>query len=202
VASRQRAAGGADSKQRLVSSAVQLFSQQGYEATGVKEIAQRGQAPMGSFYFHFPGGKQALGVAALERGAEDFGRLLATLLESGDSLGEALAGCAHALADLLEASSWLDGCPVATTALESVGRSPVLLTAAARAFEQWQEVLRRRCEQEGLDAAASAELASNTLSLLEGAELLARVQQSTLPLEHAASALRRLAEAAPSGSAG
>jgi TetR/AcrR family transcriptional repressor of lmrAB and yxaGH operons len=186
--------GGADSKQRLVSAAVALFSQQGYEATGVKEIAQRGQAPMGSFYFHFPGGKQALGVAALERGAEDFGRLLGSLLESSDSLGDALAGCATALADLLEASSWLDGCPVATTALESVGRSPVLLTAAARAFEQWQEVLRRRMERAGLDPAASAELASTTLSLLEGAEMLARVQRSTLPLQHAASALRRLAD--------
>jgi ribosomal protein L4 len=65
-----------------------------------------------------------------------------------------------------------------------------------RAFEQWQQVLRRRMERAGLDAAASAQLASNTLSLLEGAELLARVQKSTLPLQHAARALRDLAAAA------
>lgn len=173
-----------------------LFSQQGYEASGVKEIARTGQAPMGSFYFHFPGGKEELGVAALERGAQDFGSLLERLVNRPDSLEDALAGCAEALGDLLEASDWLDGCPVATTALESVGRSPHLLAAAARGFAQWDELLRHRIEREGLDPAASAELSSNTISLLEGAELLARVHRSKLPLHHAARALRALARAA------
>src|SRR4051794_41132503 len=106
------------SRQRLVAAAGRLFCRQGYEATVGKEIAREGAAPMGSFYFHFPGGKEELGVAALRQGGEDFADLLRSTLEQAEPVHDAVADCALVLADRLEASDWLDGCPVATTALE------------------------------------------------------------------------------------
>ena len=183
------------SRARLVSAASLLLSRQGYAPTGVKEIAREGGAPIGSFYFHFPGGKEELGVAALRHGAERFGAWLRETLQQAEPVEEALGGCMLALADELQRSDWLDGCPVAATALEAVPRSPALCAAAAEAFEGWQAIIAERLRAGGIAAPAARELAAVTLSLLEGAELLARVQASPAPLEHAAAAVRTLAGA-------
>jgi hypothetical protein len=64
------------------------------------------------------------------------------------------------------------------------------------AFQDWQGIIGGRLVAAGLPDAAAGELATTTLALLEGAELLARVQASTVPLERAAAALRTLARAA------
>jgi TetR/AcrR family transcriptional repressor of lmrAB and yxaGH operons len=184
------------SRQRLVEAASRLFSRQGYQATVVKQIATEGDAPMGSFYFHFPGGKEELGVAALRHGAEGFGELLRSTLAGQDSADEALAAVPMVLADLLVRCDWVDGCPVATTALEVVDGSPLLRAAAAEAFQDWQDIIGERLVAGGLSPPVAGRLATNALAIIEGAELLARVQATTAPLEHAADALRVLARAA------
>lgn len=173
-----------------------LLARQGYEATTVNSIATDGSAPMGSFYFHFPGGKEALGVAALQEGAQHFAARLTEILNSHQALPDALAACADWLADELVASDWADGCPIATTALESVTRSPSLRAASAEGFELWIDVIRRRACAAHIPAAAATELATNALALLEGAEMLARAQANPAPLRHAAAALRTLAASA------
>ena len=184
------------SRQRLVAAAVRLLCRQGYEATVVKEIAREGAAPMGSFYFHFPGGKEELGVAALRQGAEDFAALLRATLEQTEAVEDAVANCALVLAERLQRSDWLDGCPVATTALEAVARSPVLRSTAAEAFQNWQDLIAARLTRAGLRDRQAGDLAASILATLEGAELLARVQASPAPLEQAAGSLRLLTTAA------
>jgi TetR/AcrR family transcriptional regulator, lmrAB and yxaGH operons repressor len=188
--SRQDRAG---SRDRLVDGALRLISRQGYEATVVKEIARESGAPMGSFYYHFPGGKEELAAAAMRRGGEDVGATFAAALESHESPGEALAACALALADGLEGTAWQDGCPVATTALETIGRSPALQEAAAETFATWQELFASRLRRSGLPDDRADELALTALSLLEGAEMISRVRGTRTPLEQAAAALRTLA---------
>jgi TetR/AcrR family transcriptional repressor of lmrAB and yxaGH operons len=188
------------SRERLITAATQLFSRQGYEATGVKEIAAAGSAPMGSFYFHFPGGKEDLGVAALAHGADGFAAVLRRTLASVEPVEEALAACALWLADELPASDWADGCPVATTALESVVRSPALRAAAAAAFDQWEGAIRDRLTAAGMAPQPAAEVAASAVALLEGAEMLARVRADPAPLHAAAASLRTLTRAAMAGS--
>jgi TetR/AcrR family transcriptional repressor of lmrAB and yxaGH operons len=189
------------SRQRLVTAAVTLLARQGYEATTVGGIAAEGAAPMGSFYFHFPGGKEDLGVAALRYGAQRFAERLAEVLDRSTDPAEALAGCALWLADELEAADWADGCPIAATALESVTRSPALRAAAAEGFALWRDVLAGRLRAGGVPAAAADELAGAALALIEGAELLARASADPGPLRSAAAALRTLTAAALAGAA-
>jgi TetR/AcrR family transcriptional repressor of lmrAB and yxaGH operons len=187
-------------KERLVTATIGLLSRQGYEATAVKQITTEAAAPMGSFYFHFPGGKEELALAALRQGAEGVDTLLRETLARATAPEEGLADCALTLAEVLTRSDWLDGCPVAATALESIGRSPALRAAAAEAFERWIVTLGQYLTGAGVADKPARSLASATLALLEGAEMLARVQGSAEPLHDAATALRVLARnAIPAG---
>jgi TetR/AcrR family transcriptional repressor of lmrAB and yxaGH operons len=192
---RQAGAQGA-SRDRLIDAALCLLTRQGYEATVVKDIAHAGAAPMGSFYYHFPGGKEELAAAAMRRGAQHVADLLAQALNSHDRPADALGACALALADRLETTAWQDGCPVATTALETIGRSPLLQQVAAEAFTTWQRLITERLRRSGIPAPEADDLAYTALALIEGAELLSRVQRSRQALDKAADALRTLAEVA------
>lgn len=180
------------SRDRLVEGALRLISRQGYEATVVKEIARESGAPMGSFYYHFPGGKEELAAAAMRRGGDDVGAKFAAALDSHDEPGEALAACALALATGLEDTAWRDGCPVATTALETIGRSHALQAAAAETFAAWQELFAARLRRSGMSTDTADEIALTALALIEGAEMIARVRGSREALERAAAALRVL----------
>src|SRR5690242_21704494 len=55
----------ATTRDRLVETSAELFRRQGYAATGVKQIITNAQAPFGSLYHHFPGGKEELGAEAI-----------------------------------------------------------------------------------------------------------------------------------------
>ena len=57
------------SKEAFVEATQELLRRHGYAASGLGEIVARSGAPKGSLYFHFPGGKQELAVAAMERSA-------------------------------------------------------------------------------------------------------------------------------------
>ncbi|WP_232667699.1 TetR/AcrR family transcriptional regulator [Pseudonocardia sp. TRM90224] len=187
------------SRDRLVDGALRLISRQGYEATVVKEIARESGAPMGSFYYHFPGGKEELAAAAMRRGGDDVKVKFAAALAAHERPGDALAACALLLADGLEDTEWQDGCPVATTALETIGRSPRLQAAAAETFAAWQELFAEHLRGSGLAADQADELALTALSLIEGAEMISRVRGSREALERAADALRVLVGAAGRG---
>ena len=56
-----------DTRDRIVDASAELFRLQGYNATGVKKIVTAAQAPFGSLYHFFPGGKEQLGADTLRR---------------------------------------------------------------------------------------------------------------------------------------
>src|SRR5690349_22796393 len=102
-----------------------LLRRQGYAATGLNEIVARSGAPRGSLYFHFPGGKQELALAAMEATGEQLRAGIAALMSRPGGAAASLAGLIDALAAGLEASGYRDGCPIATVTLEASGSEPV-----------------------------------------------------------------------------
>ena len=47
-------------RERILYATAELFRRQGYSGTGLKQVVGEAQAPFGSLYHHFPGGKQQL----------------------------------------------------------------------------------------------------------------------------------------------
>ncbi len=159
-----------------------LLQRQGYSATGVSEIVARSGAPKGSLYFHFPGGKQELAIAAMDYAGGGLRQAMAAVLHSRESLGEALGLLVDALAVGLQGSGFQEGCPIATVTLEAASGSQDILAAADAVFASWLEVLEERLLAAGLTAGAARRRALLVLAAIEGGLILARARRDTAPL--------------------
>lgn len=183
-----------DTRTRLVTATAALLQRQGYEATSVKRIITEAGATFGSLYHFFPNGKEELAAEALRFGAEEFAELLRRGLVSSRDPATAIAQCATLLAEDLRGSGWTDGCPVAATALEIIGRSPSIQQAADDSLRLWRRLIADKLRDGGFKAAAANDLACTVISILEGAELISRVSSDDEPLRAAARHLKKLVE--------
>ncbi|WP_374106407.1 TetR/AcrR family transcriptional regulator [Streptomyces sp. TRM70350] len=170
-------------RERIVQAASRLMQRQGYDGTGLKQIAQEAEATMGSVYHFFPGGKQELALAAIDHGDREFAAGLHAALDGDGDPGEVIAAFTADLAERLSASDWIDGCPITTTALGTAGRLPDIQSAAAGAFARWRELVADRLRASGIDEKTAEDLAHTVISTLEGAELAAQVSRSKEPLQ-------------------
>jgi TetR/AcrR family transcriptional repressor of lmrAB and yxaGH operons len=157
---------GAPTRERLIRAGVELFQSKGYHGVGIVEILAAAGAPKGSFYHHFPGGKEQLAVEAM---AWLEGEVTAYLDDLADRRADA-----HAMA-----------AGIARHAVEGVRKRPrgsllSVLTqdaapeseAVAAAVRCYADALRTR-----LAAAAEDEIfADEALAMILGAGIIARLE--------------------------
>src|SRR5882762_874638 len=162
---------GPDSKEKTIVAAAKLLRQQGYHGTALNDILDAAGSPRGSLYFHFPKGKEEIGEAALALAAEGVRQAIAHAAGTSENAEIFLIRIARGMASDLERSGYKEGCPIATTALETSAQSEVLGAATRNAFQKWELEIKRGLERFGV---GDAELVATTvLSQLEGAPLLA-----------------------------
>jgi TetR/AcrR family transcriptional repressor of lmrAB and yxaGH operons len=179
----------ADSKEKTLSAAVKLFSQRGYHGTGLQDILEAGGAPRGSLYFHFPKGKEQIGEAAVQLGTDGVCQFITDAAQTSGNVQAFLVKLARGMAANLERSGYREGCPVATTALETAAQSDVLGRAARTAFQTWEQEIKRALISFGMKVNQADRTATAVLSQLEGALLLARTYRSLEPMQRAEKAL-------------
>ena len=183
-------------RDRLMEAAGALFGRYGYAATGVKAVLAAADAPYGSLYHFFPGGKQELGVAVVERGADLYRELVEALYPPGADVVAATAAAFADAAVLLEETDFADACPIATIALEVASSDEPMRQAAAAGFASWLAVLEERFTAAGMTPERAADAAVELFCLLEGAFLLVRTSRSAEPLRTVGrAATARVAEA-------
>jgi TetR/AcrR family transcriptional regulator, lmrAB and yxaGH operons repressor len=184
-----------DSKEKTLAAAAQLFRRRGFHGTALQEILAAGGAPRGSLYFHFPGGKEEIGEAALRLAGETVRAKIALAAEAAPSAEIFLTGIARGMAADLQNSAFNDGCPIATTALETSAQSEALGAATRAAFQSWEREIARGLQRFAIAAGDADQMATIVLCQLEGALLLARTYRDPKPLEHAEQALKLLLRA-------
>ncbi|MGW6427318.1 TetR/AcrR family transcriptional regulator [Nocardia sp. NPDC055053] len=178
-----------DSRQRFLDAAADLFHTQGYHATGVNQLVSAGGAPKGSFYFHFPGGKEQLTAEAIVQSAGTLRTLLEAALESGD-----IDGVFAALGAMLTDSNFQRGCPIATIALDAGGDSEPIREACVTGFDTWRAAIDDFLRAKGIPGERAAELSTVALAMIEGGLLLARTRRDLTPLRAVADHLRATLE--------
>ncbi len=173
----------ADTKDRILETTAALFRRHGYTGTGMKQIVQAANAPFGSLYHHFPGGKEELGVEVIKRGGAMYAELFATVArEAGDPVTYVHDVFEGAAATLVE-SGYEDACPIETVALEVASTNEPLREATAEVFESWIDGLTKYLHRfGGIDEHRSRELGIEILCAMEGAFVLCRSLRSPDPM--------------------
>lgn len=182
-----------DGRERLINGARKLLAEKGYAGMELRDVAEVGEAPRGSIYHHFPGGKIQLAVeataregaevqAAIERSLEERG-LAATLKMFGEMFARRVKDHPERL-----------GCPVAAAALaRPEDRS--LAAAATAAFASWEQPIATALRDEGIGKKDAAAFAGLVVSTIEGALIRARAAADRAPLDSAVVGLERALEA-------
>jgi AcrR family transcriptional regulator len=179
-----------NTRQRLVSAAEQLFRVQGYSGTGLKQLTAEAEAPWGSLYHFFPGGKAGLGAEATRYAGEIYAEGWRRAFERGETAGEAVDRVFRAEVKILESSNYRNGCPIASTTLDVASVDEGLRLACDAAFGLWIETIARGLEAHGAPPQASRPLAMFIVSTLEGAIVLARAAKDPAPLVESGRFLR------------
>jgi AcrR family transcriptional regulator len=183
-------------KERIVETCAELFRRQGYIGTGLKQILAEADAPFGSLYHFFPGGKAHLGEEVIRHS----GGLYQVVVESvWDAAPDPITGVSHVFlgaAETLRATDYADACPIATVALEVASTHEGMRVATADVFAQWIDAATERLASAGLEPDAARALGINMICALEGAFVLSRAMRSTEPLEAAGAAAVQAVRAA------
>jgi TetR/AcrR family transcriptional repressor of lmrAB and yxaGH operons len=182
-----------DSKGKTLAAAAKLFRQQGYYGTALHDILATGGTPRGSLYFHFPRGKEQIGEAALTLAGEAVRGAIAKAAEASKDAETFLVRIVRGMAADLERSDYKEGCPIATTALETAAQSEVLGAATRNAFQKGELEIKRGLFRFGMTAGEADLAATMVLGQLEGALLLARTYRSLEPIHRAEQAVKLLA---------
>ncbi|WP_033294792.1 TetR/AcrR family transcriptional regulator [Amycolatopsis jejuensis] len=176
-------------KDRILAAGTELFRQGGYAGTGVKQIVEKAGAPFGSLYHFFPGGKEQLGEEVVRTSGMQYAQLFEVFIAPApDLIGGLEAFFGAAVTTLLE-TNYVEGCPIATVALEVATTNEPLRKATADVFEAWIAAGTKGFAPFGLPSEAARTLTITLVTSLEGAFVLARSMRSTEPMAVAGAAV-------------
>jgi TetR/AcrR family transcriptional repressor of lmrAB and yxaGH operons len=169
-------------KDRLIRAMGDALQRRGLHGVGLSEILVEAGTPKGGLYHHFPGGKTELAVAAIHAKVAELCAALDKLLPASPDPVVALELWTSKAQQLLMASGYQRGCPLATVALESDADDVAIRLALSEGFAAVRLRLADALQANGKIADASG-LAALVVSSYEGALLQARVAGSTEPME-------------------
>lgn len=186
----------ANTKDRILDVTAELFRRYGYTGTGLKQIVANANAPFGSLYHHFPGGKEQLGEQVIRRAGDMYFELVIAIFDAAPNPVRGAANIFAGAALVLQATDFADACPIATVALEVANSSEPLRLATSDVFNSWIDGAAERFAQSGIRKRKARELAILLITAIEGAFVLSRAMRSTEPLVVAGAAVTEAVRAA------
>ena len=157
-------------RRKIITSAVELFNEIGYPATGLGDIIERAEMTKGALYYHFDS-KESLATAIIEEGSANLIHAFRSITESSAPTLESMIHGAFVVADLLSTDK------VARSGTQLLRAFGEFNDAATRTYEGWlieMEARARQAIDEGdlradLDPGAVGE---TIVAAMLGAELL------------------------------
>jgi TetR/AcrR family transcriptional repressor of nem operon len=183
----------ADTRSRIVMTAMELFWEKGFQSTSVADILSRSQVHSGSLYHFFPG-KQDVLAAVLEAyrdGIEQW--LLAPAWSGVDDPIERIFALLNGYRTQLVTTDCSYGCPIGSLALELHEPDPGIRELLSVNFRQWVDAIRTCLDAAGdrLPAALDrGRLAEFTLTVMEGAIMQARTYRDIASFDRNIAVLR------------
>jgi AcrR family transcriptional regulator len=180
-------------RERLITTAAELFWRQGYAQTGVNEIILQAQATSGSFYHFFPA-KEDLLLAVVDHMRE---RLQAEVFENADEAAtnpiDRIFSILSAYRRHLAANDFVFGSPLASLAAEVSENHPQVRVRLSEVVEEWTSQIEDLLTDAGPRLPVNTDrrvLARFIVSAMEGGVLQSRVSRSAVPFDASITQLR------------
>lgn len=173
---------GFDTKQKMIEAMARLLEEEGYERAGLAELGKETDTPKGSLYFHFPGGKDELTSLAIQHSGQQLNEFFLSILKTNETPTWAIKQVFTALEERIVSSHYKKGCPIATTAMETAGKSLEVSNACKEVYALWLKTFESYLMEKGFTPRVAKNLSISLLSLWEGALLLSKLQSSPEPL--------------------
>jgi AcrR family transcriptional regulator len=186
----------ATTKDRILEATELLFRRYGYTGTGLKQIVADANAPFGSVYHFFPGGKAQLGEEVIRRAGRMYEELVMAVWDAADDPLLAARDVFAGAAEVLRVTDFLDPCPIGVVALEVASSNEALRLATADVFASWVVAISRRLTAAGVGEHDAHRLSHVLIQLLEGAFMVARATRATDTVDAAGEAAVTLIAAA------
>ena len=176
----------APTRERMIETTARLLQHRGYHGVSLNEILVAADAPRGSLYFHFPGGKDQLVLEATRQTISQATEFLRAKLAESSNPATALRAFIEETARMMAASNYTFGCPVAPLILDDPSGVTELEQVCRQAFEEWTGVIREALIAAGMPPARAETLALMIEATHEGLFLIARAYRDTIPLMNVA----------------
>ena len=190
------------SREKILTSAKELFHENGFQQTSVDEILKRSGVTKSNFYYHFKS-KEELGLIILDRFIQLYESdvLMQTLgnkeLTPSDRLTEFYRAVRTFHRDLEKPR----GCPFGNMAIEMSGSNESFREKLSVFFNSWEKII-EECISEGMRSGdfrgdlPPGVIAQLILSHLEGAIMMVKTHRSIEPLSSGSETIIRLLKAA------
>ena len=146
---------------------------------GIKEIVARSEAPIGSLYHYFPGGKTQIVTESLRMHANKIPRLTECFFTGERDAGAALRALFNAAAEGFESGGANKGCALGAVTLDLTLPDKEIREVCRQAFDHW--IAQIAAKLPFSDKRSRRSFAVTVVAALEGAFILARATQSGEP---------------------
>ena len=179
----------------MVDSAAVLLRERGVAGVTVDAVLAHSEAPRGSVYHHFPGGRDEILLAALDQAGEFISAKLDRAIADGDPRG-AVRSFVRFWKRALTDSDYRAGCPAAAVVVDGRQDVPAVAETVRGIFDRWHRDLTALLVSDGHNPDRAGRLATLILAAIEGAIVLCRSAGDVHPLDDVAAELDLLLDAA------
>jgi AcrR family transcriptional regulator len=165
----------------MVEAAEQLLSERGYGNVTMIEVVDRAEAPRGSIYHHFPGGKEDLAVKVVAKVGQDTVHLADWAAARTDGPEAFLLLLVQRHRRRLEKSDFTLGCPMMGIMANASTQSEPLRAAVADALSAWVTAVAQGLTAKGVQPALARRSAATFVAGVEGAILMSRTSRTLTP---------------------
>lgn len=184
---------GAETRKKILDAAMDLFVFNGYERTGLAQIARKADVLPGSLYHFFPSKEDLLRATLKARLELLWPMVLEPIWSRIDDPIERVFGLLDGYRQMLIMTEYQHGCPIGNLVLELTETHPKIRDLLAANFDNWKKAI-ADCFRAAVDrlpnSADPEHLAGFALTTMEGAVMLARTYRNTDAYDQAISAYR------------
>ena len=171
-----------DTKSLIINVATKLFYEKGYVSVGVAEIINATNTSKGSFYHHFPKGKEQLLITCLEKVQMDVMEDMKQKFEEHKTFKEALLAIFDQLIRMFEENGQIEGYTVTSIVSEIGVISETVREVCANLYTHIEQEFTEKKKKRGIPFEQARMKALFITATIEGSIMLSITKKMVEPL--------------------